>query len=99
MHVMCFFIDLWLSSLCKYFYTLAREPNELARATNEPSRAELAFWLVCITRYNESNHNEPSYNEPSHWRVKLAWYPALRQAIGAARVVTASLLSYLVLSG
>ena len=33
-----FFTDLRLSFLCKYFYILAREPNELDRATNEPSR-------------------------------------------------------------
>ena len=65
-NILIFFTDLQLSSLCKYFYTLSREPNELARATNEPSRAELTFWLVCITSYNESSHNEPSYNEPSH---------------------------------
>ena len=43
-----FFTDLQLSSLCKYFYTLAREPNELARATNEPSRASFLARL-----YNE----------------------------------------------
>ena len=48
MHVMCFFTDLRLLSLCKYFYTLAREPNELARATNEPSRASFLARL-----YNE----------------------------------------------
>ena len=43
-----FFTYLWLSSLCKYFYTLAHEPNELARATNEPSRASFLARL-----YNE----------------------------------------------
>ena len=43
-----FFTDLLLSSLCKYFYTLAREPNELARATNEPSRVTFLARL-----YNE----------------------------------------------
>jgi hypothetical protein len=32
-----------------YFLYLAREPNKPARAHNEPSRAELAFWLVKIT--------------------------------------------------
>ena len=43
-----FFYDLRLSSLCKYFYTLARKPNEQARATNEPSRASFLARL-----YNE----------------------------------------------
>ena len=43
-----FFTDLWLSSLRKYFYTLAREPNKIARVTNEPSRASFLTRL-----YNE----------------------------------------------
>ena len=60
-----------------YFLYLAHELNEPVRAFNEPSRAELAFWLVRITsraelaRYlNESERAEPERAEPAR-------YPAL----------------------
>ena len=57
---------------CKYyilciFYTWLCKLNEPARAFNEPSRAELAFWLVRITSRAELARylNEPERAEPS----------------------------------
>ena len=60
-----------------YFLYLARELNEPARAFNEPSRAELTFWLVRITSRAELARylNEPERAEPE--RAELARYPAL----------------------
>ena len=50
-----------------YFLYLARELNEPARVFNEPSRAELSFWLVRITSRAELARylNEPERAEPS----------------------------------
>ena len=62
-----------------YFLYLACELNEPARAFNEPSRAELAFWLVSITSRVELARylNEPEPAEQS--QLVIQPYPQYTQ--------------------